>query len=71
MQKSKQVRQLKVYGKNHARKYSCYRELPWLNLSGVWLAKAGFNIGDGVEITIANGRLIVQNLGTAHGNPGH
>lgn len=39
------------------------KEVPWLNVSGVWLEQAGFNVGDQIEITIAKNQLIINNVG--------
>jgi toxic protein SymE len=39
------------------------RHVPWLNLSGVWLERAGFYIGDRVEVRVRNNRLTIINLG--------
>ncbi|ATL49586.1 hypothetical protein COR50_21745 [Chitinophaga caeni] len=39
----------KAHPRDRADKY-----LPWLNLSAVWLAQAGFQIGDQLEITVSN-----------------
>lgn len=72
----KKTRQVKLH-----RKYRCSRasgwqrdnvdkEVPWLNVSGVWLQQAGFKVGDAVEITIENNRLIIKNT-AAHGNTRH
>jgi len=38
------------------------RQVPWLNVSGLWLEQAGFNIGDEVEIIIENNLLTIKNL---------
>lgn len=37
------------------------KHVPWLNVSGVWLEQAGFNIGDQVEIIIENNLLTIKN----------
>jgi toxic protein SymE len=39
------------------------RHVPWLNLRGVWLERAGFYAGDRVEIRVSNNRLTIINLG--------
>jgi toxic protein SymE len=36
------------------------RELPWLNLSGIWLEHAGFTIGRKIEITVTEGQLTIK-----------
>lgn len=38
------------------------REVPWLNVSGLWLAELGFNIGDMVRITARDQLLIIEPL---------
>lgn len=43
---------------------SVVQEVPWLNVSGLWLERAGFKTGDQVEITIDNNQLIIKNCGT-------
>ena len=40
---------------------SVAQEVPWLNVSGLWLERAGFKTGDQVEITIDNNQLIIKN----------
>ena len=39
------------------------QEVPWLNVSGLWLERAGFRTGDQIEITIDNHQLIIKNCG--------
>ncbi|MCT1526960.1 type I toxin-antitoxin system SymE family toxin [Sphingobacterium hotanense] len=39
------------------------KEVPGLNVSGVWLEQAGFNVGDKIKITIAKNQLIINNVG--------
>lgn len=63
-------RQVKLQGKyrpliNH---YNGGRQIPWLNVSGVWLEEAGFKTGDRVEIRIEQQQLIIKNL-SADGDP--
>lgn len=36
------------------------KNVPWLNVSGVWLEQAGFHVGDWVEITIGENQLIIN-----------
>jgi toxic protein SymE len=36
------------------------KNVPWLNVSGVWLEQAGFHVGDRVEITIVENQLIIN-----------
>lgn len=42
-----------------------YKKVPWLNLSGFWLEKAGFEIGDSIGITVNEGALIIKVVGKA------
>ena len=37
------------------------KEVPWLNVSGLWLEAAGFKAGDLVAITISENRLVITN----------
>lgn len=34
--------------------------VPFINVSGQWLEKAGFNIGDIVELEVSEGRIIIR-----------
>ena len=36
------------------------RNLPWLNISGLWLERAGFGVGQKVEIAIENRKLTIK-----------
>ena len=38
------------------------RNLPWLNLSGLWLERAGFGAGQQIEIAIENRKLTITAL---------
>ncbi|MBV7532997.1 SymE family type I addiction module toxin [Chitinophaga sp. sic0106] len=40
------------------------RYVPWLNIRGLWLEKAGFHVGDPIEITVEKGVLIIKNVAT-------
>lgn len=71
---TKQTRRVKLHSKFRKMPTSFFdmstgKEVPWLNVSGEWLRKAGFNAGDAVEITVANKMLIIKNAG--HGNTKH
>jgi toxic protein SymE len=64
--KAKTVRRVKLHSKYHPRggywnNSRNGRSLPWLNVSGVWLEEAGFNIGDAVQIIIEQNTLIIKN----------
>jgi len=71
--KDKRVREVKIYSQwRHASKrwLGQNKEVPWLNVSGLWLEQAGFNIGDRLKITVENGRLIIINQ-RANGDQGY
>lgn len=36
------------------------RSLPLISLAGVWLKKAGFEVGDFARITVADGVLVIS-----------
>lgn len=36
------------------------KQVPWLNLSGIWLANAGFVIGQKIEIRVENKQLTIK-----------
>ena len=38
------------------------RYVPWLRVNGLWLERAGFKIGDRIEIDVTNNRLIIKNI---------
>lgn len=38
------------------------KEVPWLNVSGVWLEELGFKVGETVNITTSNRLLIIEPL---------
>jgi toxic protein SymE len=54
------IRQVKLHSKYRALQNNS-KQIPWLNVSGVWLEKAGFKVGDQVEITVKNNLLIIKN----------
>ena len=35
---------------------------PQINLNAKWLAEAGFNVGDQIEVTVAENELIIRKL---------
>jgi len=57
---NKNIRQVKLHSKYRELQNSS-KQVPCLNISGVWLEKAGFKAGDQVEITIKNNLLIIKN----------
>lgn len=60
----KKPRKVKLYSKSRPCQSSCIglKEVPWLNVSGMWLEQAGFGIGDQVEITVRQNKLIIKPL---------
>lgn len=70
MATSKSVRKRKIYSKfQGGGSRICDpqpKEVPWLNVSGIWLRKAGFEVGDQVEITIKPNELHIKKDG--HGD---
>ena len=50
----------KVHCKNSERSLGEYKQVPWLNLSGFWLQKAGFEIGDNIAITVNEETLTIK-----------
>lgn len=55
-------RKVKLYSQSRPSQQSCtgLKQVPWLNVSGVWLEQAGFNIGLQVEITVRDQELIIK-----------
>jgi toxic protein SymE len=70
---AKQTRLVKLHGKYQELK-ECRnpggRYVAWLNVSGLWLEQAGFNVGDQVEITVGDETLTIKRK-PGHGNKGH
>jgi hypothetical protein len=66
--KSKTTRHVKLHSKYRASRSKLWanrgdgHEVPWLNVSGNWLAELGFNIGDTVRITAREQLLIIEPL---------
>lgn len=61
---AKTVRRGKLHGRyqevsNH---WQNGRDVPWLNVRGLWLEDAGFNVGDPIEITVTKGKLVVRKV---------
>ncbi|MBL7760521.1 MAG: SymE family type I addiction module toxin [Sediminibacterium sp.] len=40
------------------------KTIPWLNVCGLWLEQAGFNVGDPVEIQVEHNTLTIKNCST-------
>ena len=66
------IRRVKLQSKHQPRQtaWNGTREVPWLNLIGVWLEQAGFKTGDQVEITVIENTLVIKNC-KCHGTPSH
>jgi len=66
------IRQIKLQGKYQPRQtaWNGTREVPWLNVSGLWLEQAGFKAGDRVEITVTENTLVITNC-TGNGDQDH
>jgi toxic protein SymE len=68
MHQQAKVRKVKLHSKYRAVNggwiNSGYQAIPWLNVSGQWLERAGFKAGDPVEITIENNTLTIKNMAT-------
>lgn len=47
---------------NWVRKTDTSKDVPWLNVNGVWLEQAGFKIGDHIEINVRRNRLVIKKL---------
>ncbi len=48
-------RSVKVYGQSGYK----YKETPTIMLKGLWLKKAGFDIGDYISVTCEDGKIII------------
>lgn len=55
-----------IWGSN----YNSGRYVPWLNVNGLWLERAGFKVGDQIEIDATSNQLIIRKLSADgdHGN---
>lgn len=60
------IKQVKIQGKYRASQSKCLgasgKEVPWLNLSGLWLEQSGFNIGDCVRVVSRSGLLVIERI---------
>ncbi|SHN29500.1 SymE family type I addiction module toxin [Chitinophaga sp. CF418] len=59
---SKAIRRGKLHGQyrtlsNH---WNGGRSIPWLNVRGLWLEEAGFNVGDPIDIIVSKEKLIIK-----------
>ena len=57
----KETRQLKIYSLNRS---SDNKEVPQLRMSGIWIEKLGFKVGDTISITTRDRLLIIEPLVT-------
>ena len=55
----KTVKQVKLHGK-YRRSLKHSHQVPWLNVNGLWLERAGFFIGQAIEIEVRSGLLIIK-----------
>ena len=69
---AKQTRLIKLHGKYQTVKdhWNGGRDVPWLNISGLWLEQAGFKVGDQLEIVVGR-RVLKIKKKAAHGDTGH
>ena len=63
---NKLIRKIKLHGKRRELKGSWshpgeWQEIPWLNVSGLWLEQAGFRVGDAVQIVVEHNTLTIKN----------
>jgi hypothetical protein len=54
----KTVKSSKMHSKYEPRVIGSH--VPWLSLSGLWLEKAGFSIGQKIEITVTEKELRIK-----------
>jgi len=59
MEDQSKERKAKLHCKSIPRLYE-YIQVPWLNLSGLWLEKAGFGIGDTISISVNKEKLVIE-----------
>jgi len=54
-----QLKRIKLHGKYRSLVNQPGRDVPWLNVNGLWLERAGFGVGQAVEIVIENRKLTI------------
>ena len=54
-----QLKRMKLHGK-YRRCINRPHQVPWLNVNGLWLERAGFFIGQSIEIEVSDRRLIIK-----------
>ena len=47
------------YGDFQPRPYRVPKEIPWINIQGLWLNEAGFTVGTELSVKISKGRIVV------------
>jgi len=52
------TRRLKVVKKYEPR-IGYYKPFPWINISGKWVEKAGFDIGDNIQVSVGKSFLMI------------
>lgn len=60
-----QVRTIKI-GRTHfpvvpgsSNNFTGLRTIPWIQLRGVWLERAGFNVGQSLKVTVQRKRVVI------------
>ena len=56
----KSIKQAKLHYKPRLNTKRKNRDVPWLNVSGLWLERAGFGIGQQIEISIEDRQLTIK-----------
>ena len=57
-----QLKRMKLHGKSRLNVKGRNRDVPWLNVNGLWLERAGFGVGQVIEIEVSERRLIIKAL---------
>ncbi len=59
------TRKLKLHGQTRkcSKSGNGLKQVPWLNVSGVWLKQAGFEVGNEIEVTISENELVIKTIG--------
>jgi HSP20-like domain of unknown function (DUF1813). len=55
----KHIKQAKLHSK-YRHRINLPSQVPWLNVNGLWLERAGFGIGQSIEIEVSDRRLIIK-----------
>jgi len=53
-----QLKHIKLHGKYRS-SVKRPKHVPWLNINGLWLERAGFAVGQRVEIAVENRKLTI------------